>query len=1218
MEDPGDPPRSRKPNPGRYRKVSPTTQANPQESQQTTSHSPHSNAAVSSRGRRRGPKRPQQSASAPAVKQDSALETSVTPALGELDPTTGEFFPSGFSARALQAPPTVSELLVPHAEISQTDVMNQARPKQRSARSGAQANPTGKAVASHAATDPSPSSKTRRQLPKNAGASDIIASGGTGNRADLRRAAQNEAALARNKLQKRANIADFSGGSQGIYDNVEAPITSLDPEGGDDVGYVAPDDDAFDPQSGILNSHVVHDHANNTRSRRGGGSTKLSTEGQTELAAKIINDLLRNKYECAVCYAAIKRHVAVWSCSKCYSLFHIFCVKKWSQSSTSSLGGVDKLQWSCPKCRSHQVGRPESLCFCGRTRDPAFDPYVIPHSCGEPCTKTRNSSIQHESTLSGVVDPCPHPCGLLCHPGPCPPCSSMGPLKHCHCGKTEYRLRCGVPDPGRSCENICLRTLQCGRHMCRATCHQGACAPCDERIKQRCYCGKVEDIRTCGTEEAVDTSVYGASDPRHFSCKNRCGKKLSCGNHDCEEICHVGPCKPCARSPNVQKTCPCGATPLSVERKTCLDPILACNLICNRLLACGKHRCESKCHEGPCIPCTASVPVPCRCGSTTTTMPCLDVYPNQLEAVVSSIRCERLCDELKECGRHRCANRCCPARRNKTDPEGLHICRITCGKRLGCGVHTCKQLCHRGKCTRCLEARFEDIVCPCGRTIQEAPIVCGTPPLNCPYDCVRPRPCGHPSSRHACHSTGDCPACLVLVNKPCMGSHTIVKNVPCFKQDVSCGKVCGKQMRCGLHACARVCHGGPCELHDAPVSEVGPSSCGHKCELARESCEHTCQATCHPGQKCPDTPCKLKSRIYCSCTRLSTEVPCTGGQQRVLACDEKCELEKRNRRLAEAFGILGTGKEAPRYSDTLLNMAKSLPNFIVKLEKMLDDFLKTPPSVQRTQLPMMDRVQRQCVHELAKYYNLETESYDVPRIDSNMKIVELAKRRDSASPTIPLSAVAGVSEPAAPARTESVAVTTTSIMHFYDLSVSIQTTHVNSFLSPFAGEYTLQWIDDNNCLAVFKEPTKMLRALQQLRGGQFKIKPYSEQTAQAATSSQLPAPRPTAGGWASLTASGGPKKPRTPPPFIPPQDPIAQSGVNRYAALDAPSQSPRWSGVNDASSVSSSSTQVDQRPEDIPDDWSMLAASTDVSPPVAAEDTRSPPTESLAPDQPYD
>lgn len=952
----------------------------------------------------------------------------LAPVGGVLDPSTGEFFPSTFPILSAAG----SEPLAPAA--SGVDSPSQVAPPQARKRGK---NRAGQPQTAPQAAAPAPQQPQRRDGPKSA--TNLESAIESGNRSDLRRVAQAEAAKARAKSQKRANISDF-GNSQSIYDNVEAPVTSLDPEAVDEL-----------PAHDSLNGHVVHDHTNNTRSRKGGGGPKVSTEGQTELATKIINDLIRSKYDCVVCFAPIKRHVAVWSCNKCYSVFHIFCVKKWSQSSTSAPPqgkGFDKLQWSCPKCRAPQSGRPESHCFCGKTRDPAFDPFVIPHSCGEPCKRLRAVSPVADSS-AGTIDPCPHPCALLCHPGPCPPCSALGATKRCFCGRTDYRLRCGLPDPGRSCSQPCRKQRSCTRHSCNAACHPGACTPCQEQLLQKCFCGKVEEFRTCGSEAVVDTSVSGLSDPRFFSCTQLCGRSLSCGNHKCEEVCHTGPCKPCSFDPAHVRSCPCGATPLKTPRRTCLDPIPTCDLVCNRFLSCGKHQCTRRCHHGPCEGCTASVTVPCRCGSSSTSMKCIQVYPDQLETVIAANRCERLCDELKECGRHRCSNRCCPTQRNKSDPEGLHICRITCGKRLGCGLHTCKQLCHRGKCQRCLEARFEDLVCPCGRTTQEAPIVCGTPPINCPFDCTRPRGCGHPIAKHACHSSGECPSCTVLVNKVCLGGHTTVKSVPCFKQDVSCGKVCGKQMRCGLHACSRLCHGGVCEATDAPSSQ----SCGHKCDLPRPSCEHTCQAACHPGETCPDVSCKLKSRIFCSCTRLSADIACTGGQLRTLACDEKCALEKRNRQLAEAFGILGTGKEAPRYSDTLLHMAKSLPSFIVKLEKQLDDFLKTPATLQKTQLPMMDRVQRQCVHELAKYYNLETESYDVPRIDSNMKIVEIAKRRDSAPPTIPLSAVAGVSDPSGGVTLSASA--TTSIMQFYDLTASIQTSHLVNALAPFSGEYVL-------------------------------------------------------------------------------------------------------------------------------------------------------------------
>jgi hypothetical protein len=225
----------------------------------------------------------------------------------------------------------------------------------------------------------------------------------------------------------------------------------------------------------------------------------------SQLSSKIIKELFNNVYDCAICSDIIKRHVATWSCSQCWKIFHIYCIKKW-RSKSADQTSVNSFR--CPVCRTEQTQEPEYRCFCGKVKDPPYDPYIIPHSCGEICGKLRLGTN------------CPHPCNLLCHPGPCPPCSAMSPIKRCFCGRTEYRTRCSDIDQGRSCGEVCGRMLNCGRHFCRERCHAGNCNRCDQKMEQKCYCGKTIEIRTCGSETEVDAS--NPSDLRYFSCGRIC------------------------------------------------------------------------------------------------------------------------------------------------------------------------------------------------------------------------------------------------------------------------------------------------------------------------------------------------------------------------------------------------------------------------------------------------------------------------------------------------------------------------------------------------------------------------------------------------------------------------------------------------------------------------------------------------------------------------
>lgn len=92
-----------------------------------------------------------------------------------------------------------------------------------------------------------------------------------------------------------------------------------------------------------------------------------------------------------------------------------------------------------------------------------------------------------------------------------------------------------------------------------------------------CYCGKSKRDVICQSNISLT-----------YSCENTCEKLLDCGNHKCKKTCHPNSCESCTLTPEKITTCCCGRTPLSDERKTCLDPIPTCEEICSKVLNCGQ------------------------------------------------------------------------------------------------------------------------------------------------------------------------------------------------------------------------------------------------------------------------------------------------------------------------------------------------------------------------------------------------------------------------------------------------------------------------------------------------------------------------------------------------------------------------------------------------------------------------------------------------------
>ncbi|OWM62653.1 hypothetical protein CDL15_Pgr019947 [Punica granatum] len=841
-----------------------------------------------------------------------------------------------------------------------------------------------------------------------------------------------------------------------------------------------------------------------------------------QLVQEIQEKLTRGAVECMICYEMVRRTATIWSCSSCYSIFHLNCIKKWARAPTSVDLSAEKSSgnnWRCPGCQRVQLTSSKEiqyLCFCGKRTDPPSDLYLTPHSCGEPCGKPLERNVL--STGESAEDLCPHVCVLQCHPGPCPPCKQFAPPRVCPCGKETITTRCSDRKPVLTCGQRCDKLLDCGRHQCERSCHVGPCDPCQVLFNASCFCKKKVEVVLCG-----DMAVKGEVDMESgvFSCTSSCGKKLSCGNHDCLEVCHPGPCGDCALTPGKVRTCYCGNTNLQMEeRKSCLDPIPTCSEVCGKLLPCKIHSCKDKCHAGDCGPCPATVTQKCRCGLTSRTVKCY-------QTVEESFTCDKPCGRKKNCGRHRCSERCCPLSNSSSSSSRTggewdpHFCSMPCGKKLRCGQHSCETLCHSGHCPPCLETIFTDLTCACGRTSIPPPLPCGTPPPSCQLPCSAPQPCGH-SSSHSCHF-GECPPCSVPVAKECVGGHVILRNIPCGSKDIRCNKLCGKTRQCGLHACGRTCHPPPCDMN-MPEDPNQKGSCGQICGAPRRDCRHTCKAPCHPLAPCPDNRCDFSATITCSCGRLSATVPCDAGGlsgnfatdnvfeasiiqklpaplqpvestaggkkvplgQRKLMCDEECSKLERKRLLADAFDIATPNLEALHFgesstiSESVMDLFRRDPKWVMAVEERCKFLVlgkgRTGSNGLKVHVfcPML-KEKRDAVRLIAGRWKLAVNSAGWE--PKRFVVVHVTSK---SKPPSRVLGVKTVNSPHPPVFDPLVDMDPRLVVSFFDLP---RESDITGLVLRFGGECELVWLNDKNALAVFGDPARAATALRRLDHG---------------------------------------------------------------------------------------------------------------------------------------
>ncbi|CAK9233126.1 unnamed protein product [Sphagnum troendelagicum] len=629
---------------------------------------------------------------------------------------------------------------------------------------------------------------------------------------------------------------------------------------------------------------------------------------------------------CLICLEKVRVTDPIWDCKTgCHAVFHLLCIQSWAQqalgtAAVHSLGQLsgqhfpmaaaeaeEKARWHCPKCRSEysksELPR-EYRCFCGKQVDPVNDPWLAPHTCGDKC----------ERPLPGD---CGHNCVLLCHPGPCPTCPQLL-MFSCFCGGASEMRRCG--HRSFSCGKLCRKLLGCGKHNCEKSCHQGACPPCAKTAVHPCKCGRTTALRACAELD--------------FRCEQSCGRQLSCQKHWCDKGCHSGSCGECTLAG--KRSCPCGK--IQHTGITCDYVVPTCGSTCEKPLSCQRHRCNERCHYGPCKDtCRVVLTKSCRCGSLKKEVPC---YQDLL--------CERKCQRTRDCTRHACKRRCCDG--------NCPPCSEVCGKRLKCRNHKCPAPCHRGFCAPC--PLTVQISCACGETAFQVP--CGTERDQRPPRCVKPcripavclhganckvhrchygacpacqlpcgaiLPCGH-CCKERCHgpqprpnpeytlkskkkkvrhgtdptNTGSpCPPCSEWIVQQCLGHHSgSERPMVCSQKSLfQCEKLCGNPLPCGNHQCQSICHLEQLAQTNG-VAEVDTCErCNLPCQKERpDGCIHLCSLPCHIGD-CP--PCKALVKRPCYCRALVHAFECSmfnsatkEAQAKLLPCGGPCHQKLPN------------------------------------------------------------------------------------------------------------------------------------------------------------------------------------------------------------------------------------------------------------------------------------------------------------------------------------
>ncbi|OMH84184.1 FKBP12-associated protein-like protein [Zancudomyces culisetae] len=373
-------------------------------------------------------------------------------------------------------------------------------------------------------------------------------------------------------------------------------------------------------------------------------------------------------------------------------------------------------------CHSHQLAAPNkhessepidlelcpfdisviTTCHCGQKSLAELG--VVRNSCRDEVPACDSKCFK--------VLACGHKCSVNCHPGSCPPCTTLVSA-YCRCGQKSFEMQCSQVkaeiEDSRVCTNVCTKLRTCKRHQCRVICCPG------NRLDS------VSKMKKTSSQQTREPQKHAELINQFHKCTLTCNKPLKCGRHKCQELCHLGPCTQCVSVSFEPLVCGCGMTRIDPP-VPCGAVLPKCPYVCTQERTCGHHDLfPHDCHPAstPCPPCTKLVTKTCQCyrHQSVTSTPCHR----------SIVSCGLVCGKLLPCGSHSC-ERICHSDSDSCVSVSNGECKAVCGKLKSCG-HPCPLPCHApSRCPEGLECDF--IVtrhCKCGNYEAQVPCHVGRP-----------------------------------------------------------------------------------------------------------------------------------------------------------------------------------------------------------------------------------------------------------------------------------------------------------------------------------------------------------------------------------------------------------------------------------------------------------------------------------------------------------